>query len=347
MYIPDLFGAYTKGRQQAVQDNWNDLKNYEDVEAARNRNDRDALQLLQDRIRFGGEQQKWAYGIDGAARQNELDTLTHKGNVANASMNSDYATIRYGSYQAYRPELIQATGDLFGANVGRLQNTANAAKGYVDYMRAGNKDYAMGQSSAQDAVNIAKGNSIIHANAPTAATQQVAQSNATYGTNMQGLQLLSKQQQSAIENQPEQAKLTATNTQNMLYDAQNYITERERIRQQGLQQPPLTNREIASYINLYTSGTPEDKARAAYLLQSGGQDLAKLGLVQPTTTTPTTGANGVPQYPRGVGVGVLNQETLAGQNWNNQPMSVNLFNHYLQGGNGGAVATGTPTVWGK
>lgn len=44
--IPDLFGAYQKGREEAIEANWNDLKNYENIESQRTRNDRDSLQLL-------------------------------------------------------------------------------------------------------------------------------------------------------------------------------------------------------------------------------------------------------------------------------------------------------------
>lgn len=33
IFIPDLFSAYIRGRQQAIQDNWNDLNQYNKVEA--------------------------------------------------------------------------------------------------------------------------------------------------------------------------------------------------------------------------------------------------------------------------------------------------------------------------
>ena len=50
--IPDLFGAYQKGREEAIEANWNDLKNYENIEEMRTRNDRAALQLLADQADY-------------------------------------------------------------------------------------------------------------------------------------------------------------------------------------------------------------------------------------------------------------------------------------------------------
>ena len=36
--IPDLFGAFQKGREYAIDRNWKDLTNYEAIEKARNEN---------------------------------------------------------------------------------------------------------------------------------------------------------------------------------------------------------------------------------------------------------------------------------------------------------------------
>lgn len=53
--IPDLFGAYQKGREEAIAANWQDLANYERIEAARTANDRAALQLLGEQADFNIE----------------------------------------------------------------------------------------------------------------------------------------------------------------------------------------------------------------------------------------------------------------------------------------------------
>ena len=55
MYVPDLFGAFMKGRESAIDRNWNDLKQYEAIEAARNANDLSSLDILGQRAQFGGK----------------------------------------------------------------------------------------------------------------------------------------------------------------------------------------------------------------------------------------------------------------------------------------------------
>lgn len=51
--IPDLFGSYQKGREEAIKNNWNDLTQYESIESTRHQNDATALANLATMADFG------------------------------------------------------------------------------------------------------------------------------------------------------------------------------------------------------------------------------------------------------------------------------------------------------
>lgn len=51
--IPDLFGSYQKGREEAIKNNWNDLAQYESIESSRHQNDAQALANLATMADFG------------------------------------------------------------------------------------------------------------------------------------------------------------------------------------------------------------------------------------------------------------------------------------------------------
>lgn len=55
--IPDLFGSYQKGREEAIKNNWNDLAQYESIESSRHQNDAQALANLATMADFGKKRQ--------------------------------------------------------------------------------------------------------------------------------------------------------------------------------------------------------------------------------------------------------------------------------------------------
>lgn len=117
IYVPDLFGSYVKGEQQAVQDNWNDLKNYEDVERARTANDAANLQLQLDQWGFGNQVLK----SDAEGAQAYVDQQTTlaggAGKVLGAQMESDMTGMQYNAFNTYRPQIQQVVGDTVGTNL--------------------------------------------------------------------------------------------------------------------------------------------------------------------------------------------------------------------------------------
>lgn len=134
IYVPDLFGSYVKGEQQAVQDNWNDLKNYEDVERARTANDAANLQLQLDQWGFGNQVLK----SDAEGAQAYVDQQTTlaggAGKVLGAQMESDMTGMQYNAFDTYRPQIQQLVGDNLITNVNAMdyQNQSRNMQTNID-----------------------------------------------------------------------------------------------------------------------------------------------------------------------------------------------------------------------
>ena len=110
--IPNLFGAYQKGREAAIEANWNDLKNYENIEAMRTRNDRDALQLLADQA---------DYNINRSMMRDNGDISALNAALAKEQFYSDF----YNARNNARLGQAQYTAVTSAAADGRLQGYAN------------------------------------------------------------------------------------------------------------------------------------------------------------------------------------------------------------------------------
>lgn len=95
--IPNLFGAYQKGREAAIEANWNDLKNYENIEAMRTRNDRDAIQLLAEQADYNINRSMMRDNGDVSAMATALTRERFPGDVYNARINSLLGGSQYGS----------------------------------------------------------------------------------------------------------------------------------------------------------------------------------------------------------------------------------------------------------
>lgn len=110
--IPNLFGAYQKGREAAIEANWNDLKNYENIEAMRTRNDREALQLLADQA---------DYNINRSTMRDNGDVSALNAALAKERFYSDAYNARNNALLG-QAQYIAATN---AAADGRLQGYAN------------------------------------------------------------------------------------------------------------------------------------------------------------------------------------------------------------------------------
>lgn len=68
--IPDLFGSYQRGREEAIKNNWNDLAQYESIESSRHQNDAQALANLATMADFGKRRRL----TDNEVTNSDLDT---------------------------------------------------------------------------------------------------------------------------------------------------------------------------------------------------------------------------------------------------------------------------------
>ena len=118
--IPNLFGAYQKGREAAIEANWNDLKNYENIEAMRTRNDRDALQLLAEQADYNINRSMMRDNGDVSAMATTLTRERFPGDVYNARINALLGGSQYGTAMT-----AAADGSLRTLTDNQFKTTAN------------------------------------------------------------------------------------------------------------------------------------------------------------------------------------------------------------------------------
>ena len=170
--IPDLFGAYQKGREAAIEANWNDLKNYENIEAMRTRNDRDALQLLAEQADYNINRSMMRDNGDVSALNTALAKERFYSDVYNARNNAMLGQAQFtattkaaadGTLQGYANKQLMTTfrnGDTNWNNAG--VNSIDAGARY-DALNKHREDYA--QLTADTvADNIAAGRQAITTN---------------------------------------------------------------------------------------------------------------------------------------------------------------------------------------
>ena len=118
--IPNLFGAYQKGREAAIEANWNDLKNYENIESLRTRNDRDSLQLLAEQADYNINRSMMRDNGDVSALNAAYAKELFPSNALNARIAAMLAQAQYGSTQT-----AAANGTLRGMTDKQLMTTVN------------------------------------------------------------------------------------------------------------------------------------------------------------------------------------------------------------------------------
>ena len=244
--VPDLFGAYQKGREAAVVANWNDLKNYEDVEAMRTRNDRDALQLLADQADYNINRSMMRDNGDVSALNTALAKERFYSDVYNARNNAMLGQAQYvaATNAAANGQLQNYANDQLGATLyNGSTNQYNAGVNYInaraqyDAIKASEKAF-MDLTAKTVADNIAAGQQVIVTNQATRPYNHTATVNNAKTTAEQSEQALTYQlgkgaDRSAIEQTGANATKSALfgseagvfNSRNLLKEAQDYETK--------------------------------------------------------------------------------------------------------------------------
>ena len=261
MYIPDLFGAYVKGRELAIEKNWQDLKNFESVEAQRNQNDLTAMDIWERRQQMPGKMNIFYNNVDTSQMNTDVAREAHPGLIAKARTGSDVAVGQYGVYKAYEPQYIQALGDMFGAKIGEQSNAAQALLGKNAYLAP--HAYQIGQDQGYIGHQQVLANKTTAGNLVNAANQQIAISNgnaanATAGNRLQGIQI-----DNAISNQP----LIQANTA----DALGRVIPARNATQAQIG-AANTGKPTAEQIgSMYALALGDPAAQGVYMLEQAGQ----------------------------------------------------------------------------
>lgn len=95
--IPDLFGAYQKGRETAIDANWKDLQNYESIENARHQNDAAALANLATMADFGVRRQMVQNEGTNSDLTTALNSASQLGKLYNAKSDNLIAGVNFGT----------------------------------------------------------------------------------------------------------------------------------------------------------------------------------------------------------------------------------------------------------
>ena len=157
IYIPDLFSAYAKGQEEAIDQNWQDLNQYETVEQARTNNDLARINLQAGMDDYGNNRAiSDAVGTQAMIGE-DLLKRGYRGDAANAEMNSDLATSQYAAVANNLQGLDNYNNSLISSNIGVGQNNADAALAYSNVTRNNLPGTLTAFSGGQVAQNLVAG----------------------------------------------------------------------------------------------------------------------------------------------------------------------------------------------
>lgn len=264
MYIPNLFGAYMQGKEHAVDRNWNDLKQFEDVEHARNVNDKMQLGFFTQRAMTPGNISMLYDNVDASTGNNRIRALAQPGMEMLTNAKSNAAGIQAKAFNNNLADYAAVVNDMLRAKLAQNGATATYTQGTADRLNAKdangnpaawNAGWGLGQAN----LNTQAGQNILAANAANAANQAINQSNANYQANLLANQLQQAQTQGYLAQQP-------WLQQNVMYNAQQYIPSMEAAAAKANAPVPLDPTVIASYISRAGQG---DQGAIYWLQQHG------------------------------------------------------------------------------
>ena len=248
-YIPDLSGAWMKGREYAIDRNWNDLANYEKIEAARNANDLSAIDILGQRAQFGGRMNIFQNNVDSSARANEVAEAAQPGLLANADAGSMMQQDQRSAFMANRPDYQQMLANMAQANIGRGIDAA-AVQNSTNVWWTPERTAQMGVWAGENGYNTGMANNITTAHAPQIAAQQNVLGDERFMNDRLGLQYANGEISNNIALQPEQHKLGGMRIGNRQYDEKHYVEDKQA---QAERQQQMRRDELRQRISLLTA----------------------------------------------------------------------------------------------
>lgn len=258
MYIPDLFGAYVKGRELAVEKNWQDLKNFETIEDARNQNDLNAMDIWERRQQMPGKMSMFYNQAKSSDMAMEVLEAAQRGKLAHANTVSDVAVGDYAIYKQHEPAYLNIKSGMLDARIGQQANAVQNLLGQNEYLAPIARE--LGKIYAGTGANQIRANGVLGDNLVNAAQQGVILSDQAFTNNRKAGELQGKQLDSAIIQQP----LVHGNT---MYALGNVIPDDKAIRVERANPPQVSQAEISSLWGLATQNDPE----AIHRLETLGQ----------------------------------------------------------------------------
>lgn len=284
MYIPDLFGAYVKGRELAIAKNWDDLKNFESVENARNQNDLNAMDIWERRQQMPGKMNMFYNNADISQMNTDVAREAHPGLIANARTGSLHAQDRHAIFLDNRDYGRNVANHLYRANLGMLDAAGQNKAGQANFWLTDNRAYDAGDKTGQITYDTLRGNSITTAHYPTVAQQQNTQGDLTYRNNVAGLNLGYDQIKNSHELVPQQHELAKTTLGNQQADASGYQARQEASQIAGMQQQEFDrHRLLAEMMDAQAPGSG-----TSYLM-------GVMGIDKQTSQTQNSEPTGTPQ----------------------------------------------------
>lgn len=95
--IPDLFGSYQRGREEAIKNNWNDLAQYESIESSRHQNDAQALANLATMADFGKKRQMVSNEATSSDLRTQLEAAQQPAKLNIAKGDEIYTGVQLGT----------------------------------------------------------------------------------------------------------------------------------------------------------------------------------------------------------------------------------------------------------
>lgn len=302
MYIPDLFGAYVKGREAAIEKNWQDLKSYETIEQARLNNDLMALDLLGKRADFAGNRSIFQNQVDSSNMNADIQRTAFPGVKSTAQMKSDAGVIQNGVFQANKNEYGDVLNNVFQSRLGK-QLDASAVQQAQNAFFTPERTWQMGKNAGNVAYQTSQANNATANNYLNAATQAINQSNANYANNIASASLLGTQIANAAELAPTQQQLAKTNLNNLQHSANNFVANQNTM--QKAQQNAITEqayKEYVSYLQLAKSGDQVAIQAAQRLAQQYGFPMPTMPAMAQPMVSPQPPVTQVVPNPQPQGV---------------------------------------------
>lgn len=281
--LPDIFTAAIKGYEDANNANWQDLKNYEAIEAARTANDTANLGLLGAIEDYGNNRE-----ISNAAgtQANIAALLLRAAAPAQLNQAGSNAVVtggQYGALLANKDALAQGYSNLIAGNASRMSTDARMQMG----QNAVTQETAPLVLDSQR--NIIKGNTaaanILAGNLSNQATQTVAQGNANHGANMAAAQLSTDTSNQAIANMPvmNAVQMGQINNQNYVQNQSIIAASEQKLQTLQAQYSALAERIQQHNLNAVTytkNGLPQmarnEQANGALLQQQQADLLSQI-----------------------------------------------------------------------